>query len=496
MDIFQTIVTSGELIYHFLDAYSAYSNEARSLAARFKWDIRVLQQIVQHFDSRRLQNQGKLTEPDQKLLQETAEYLQSLAARVSASCARIQTQEWLSRATSKVLWFHRRKELQSLEQELFEWTSRFDIRLVGLPPELKTIISPIGEEQDDAVPGKALGSNRRMHRVQALAEEARLAESRDLFLENAPKTLCKTHLRTGSEYSILEFKGEQVILESRYFALASDSGPESLHYRLLKADVGRFASSLNAIDRGVVSLLKCVGYFYNPDPERPSFNLIHSLPFPPSPATAPTLRSLIAAQSGSRRIPPLHSLDQRYRLALHLSTAVLFLHGSDYLHKNISSESVIMLFNAQNDSSLKFPNALGMPYLVNFELIRSFALASHPMEPPSDWKARIYIHPARQGPRPRSFIKSYDIYSLGVVLLELGLWRPLERFDGELSAADPNGMQKALIKIAQELGITMGKRYREIVQWCLSLDDDEDVQPAVLVREVLSKLEDIVEAIN
>lgn len=496
MDIFQTIVTSGELIFHFLEAYSAHSNEARSLAARFKWDIRVLQQIVQHFDSRRLQNQGRLSEPDQKLLHETAEYLQTLAARVSASCTRIQAQEWLSRATSKVLWFHRRKELQSLEQELFEWTSRFDIRLVGLPPELKTIISPIREEQDDAASGKALSSNRRMHRIQALAEETRLAESRDLFLENAPKTLQKTHLRTDSKYSILEFEGKQVILESRYFALANDSGPESLDYRLLKADVGRFASSLNAIDSGVVSLLKCVGYFYNPDPERPSFNLIHSLPFPPSPATAPTLKSLIATQSGSRRIPPLHSLDQRYRVALHLSTAVLFLHGSDYLHKNISSESVIMLFNAQNDSSHKFPNALGKPYLVNFELIRSFSLGSHPMEPPSDWKARIYIHPARQGPRPRSFIKSYDIYSLGVVLLELGLWRPLERFDSELSSADPRGMQKALIKIAQEVGITMGKRYREIVQWCLGLSDDEDIQPAVLVREVLSKLEDIVEAVS
>lgn len=335
-----------------------------------------------------------------------------------------------------------------------------------------------------------------MHRVQALAEEARLAECRDLFLENVPETLRKTHLRAGSEYSILEFKSEQVILESRYFAPANDADPELLNYRLLKADIGRFASSLNAIDSGVVSLLKCVGYFYNPDPERPSFNLIHSLPFLPSPATAPTLKSLIAAQSGSRRMPPLHFLDQRYRVALHLSTAVLFLHGSDYLHKNISSESVIMLFSDQNDANLKFPYALGKPYLVNFELIRSFALGSHPMEPSSDWKARIYIHPARQGPRPRSFIKSYDIYSLGVVLLELGLWRPLERFEAELSAADPGEMQKALYRIAQELGITMGKAYREMVRWCLAQYGDDDVQPAVLVREVLSKLEDIVEAVG
>lgn len=89
MDIFQTIVTSGKLIYYFLDAYSAHSEEARSLASRFKWDIRVLQQIVHHFDTRRLQNQGEFTEPDQKLLQETAEYLKSLATRAGASCTRV-----------------------------------------------------------------------------------------------------------------------------------------------------------------------------------------------------------------------------------------------------------------------------------------------------------------------------------------------------------------------------------------------------------------------
>lgn len=116
------------------------------------------------------------------------------------------------------------------------------------------------------------------------------------------------------------------------------------------------------------------------------------------------------------------------------------------------------------------------------------------MEAPGDWKAKIYIHPARHGPRPRSFTKAYDIYSLGVVLLELGLWRPLERFQAKLSTADPNGMQKALIEISQELGITMGKRYRKVVEWCLAIHDDEDVQSAVFVREVLSKLEDIVEA--
>jgi hypothetical protein len=330
MDIFQTIVTSGELIYKFLDAYSAHSHEARSLAARFKWDIRVLQQIVQHFDKQRLQNDGRLKGHDQQLLQETAEYLQSLAARVNASCAQVQTTEWLSRTTSKVLWFHRRKDLQSLEQELFEWTSRFDIRLVGLPPEIKTVIGPMNNEDVGPGAGETFCSNQRMHRIQRLAEEARLSEPANLFLTDVPDTLRQPSRRAGeSEYSILNFDGQPVILESRYFPTTiRDSSPSSTDYRLLKADIGRFASSLNAIDNNIVPLLRCTGYFHNPDPSRPSFNLIHSLPFPCS--TAPTLKALISAESHGKRLPPLHPLDHRYRVALHLATAVLFLHGADY----------------------------------------------------------------------------------------------------------------------------------------------------------------------
>ena len=215
---------------------------------------------------------------------------------MSAGCARVQTQEWLSRTTNKVLWFHRRKELQSLEQELFEWTSRFDIRLVGLAPELKTVISPSSEEEENPGSRKALCSNRRMHRVQALAEEVLLRESQNLFVEDIPESLRKTDFRTSSGYSIVEFNGEQFILESRYFAFDNDYNLESLDYLLLKKDVGKFASSLNAIDSGVISLLKCIRYFHNSDPERPSFNLIHSLLFSPFPATAPTPKSLITTE--------------------------------------------------------------------------------------------------------------------------------------------------------------------------------------------------------
>lgn len=42
MDVFTTVITAGGLILRFLDACSAYSDEAKSLKTRFDWDIRVL----------------------------------------------------------------------------------------------------------------------------------------------------------------------------------------------------------------------------------------------------------------------------------------------------------------------------------------------------------------------------------------------------------------------------------------------------------------------
>jgi hypothetical protein len=42
------------------------------------------------------------------------------------------------------------------------------------------------------------------------------------------------------------------------------------------------------------------------------------------------------------------------------------------------------------------------------------------------WEKNIYRHPRRQGQKPQDdYIMQHDIYSLGVCLLELGLWESL-----------------------------------------------------------------------
>lgn len=54
----------------------------------------------------------------------------------------------------------------------------------------------------------------------------------------------------------------------------------------------------------------------------------------------------------------------------------------------------------------------------------------------AEWAANVYRHPSRQGERlVESYKMQHDIYSLGVCLLEIGLWAPLVRYDAKEGTA-------------------------------------------------------------
>jgi hypothetical protein len=116
----------------------------------------------------------------------------------------------------------------------------------------------------------------------------------------------------------------------------------------------------------------------------------------------------------------------------------------------------------------------------------------------SVWEKNLYRHPRRQVLRPEDeYVMQHDIYSLGVCLLEVGLWRTLvvynktntKNADGPtpppllppLSNTRENEVQKAiqvknsLVIIAQrELPNRMGDKYTDIVISCLTCLDDSN----------------------
>lgn len=235
------------------------------------------------------------------------------------------------------------------------------------------------------------------------------------------------------------------------------------------------------------------------------------------------------------RIPPgLHSpislrtwlrkkfvpLDDRLCVAQHLARSVMSVHTAGFVHKNIRPETILIFQRPESDAIEAF--------LVGFEQFRRSEFASTKAGDDA-WERNLYRHPRRQGIRPQdTYVMQHDIYSLGVCLLELGLWRSFvaggigdERGDQALPAAEiephlqiknprerAKSIQQSLTKLAQEqLPASMGRRYAEVTLACLTcLDgpltnvfgepDDMKDENGILVgvafiEKVLMKLADI-----
>ena len=120
--------------------------------------------------------------------------------------------------------------------------------------------------------------------------------------------------------------------------------------------------------------------------------------------------------------PP--SLNSRVALCAQLATAVLHVHGElQMVHKNINSNNIVLAeVTTSSGSAITKSSAL---FLTNWRYARDESAATD-LSGASSWDTRLYQHPERQVPRAEAkYFMGHDIYSLGVCMLEVLLWRPL-----------------------------------------------------------------------
>ncbi|ESA42107.1 hypothetical protein GE21DRAFT_8626 [Neurospora crassa] len=122
------------------------------------------------------------------------------------------------------------------------------------------------------------------------------------------------------------------------------------------------------------------------------------------------------------------SLSQRFDLALKLCTTVLNLHAVNWLHKGIFSDNVIFYFDWGNglNKAMKQVYDPERPYLCGFGYSRPEKSKTTARSLNMAWD--LYRWPAiqREHPTDHNSRKTYDLYSLGLVLLEIGHWKPLD----------------------------------------------------------------------
>lgn len=220
-------------------------------------------------------------------------------------------------------------------------------------------------------------------------------------------------------------------------------------------------------------ILPCRGYFHAPD--RRAFGLVYELPHlsvPPELGASEmiSLRDYIQLTQDIRERPLLGELFQfAYCLAISLSGV----HKAGWLHKALTSSNIVFL-----TPSLKSPK------LADYRIIGfNHSRPDNPKEyTEAAWKrseeSRLYQHPSYLSTGSR-FCVEYDYYSFGLLLLELGLWKPLPSL---VLRSDSKDKASAQVKASSDLtryllerrvpllGQKMGKRYRDVVAFCLSFD--------------------------
>ncbi|OJJ66421.1 hypothetical protein ASPBRDRAFT_49055 [Aspergillus brasiliensis CBS 101740] len=205
-----------------------------------------------------------------------------------------------------------------------------------------------------------------------------------------------------------------------------------------------------------------------------------------------TLHSLINQVDPQTKRPTKPSLEDRFAIAHSLALTTLNVHGSLWLHKNIWSRG-ILLFEQTQDNAVELMSKLSLATTATASKdgprqprLRAFLGDwgyARPVEGATDMRMdfeiepNFYRHPDRQGDPRRPFSRLHDIYALGVVLLEIGLWKTVSRLfetrikEGQRTGKLPKSRDicAALTSLAQrDLPKEMGSAYASAVVACLS----------------------------
>ena len=179
------------------------------------------------------------------------------------------------------------------------------------------------------------------------------------------------------------------------------------------------------------------------------------------------------------RKTPKPSLITRVALAQKIAQCLLYLHAVNWLHKGLRSEEILFFPSSQEE--LDFVS----PYVTGFEHSRRARFKEISTEVPRVGKMEMYRHPDIQvNGLGISYRKTFDIYSLGIVLVEIGHWRPIESVMGvedtlEKDLKATSDVQHRLLnsepRLLECLHSETGDIYTGVVKTCVAARDAFDI---------------------
>ena len=224
---------------------------------------------------------------------------------------------------------------------------------------------------------------------------------------------------------------------------------------------------LRRLQRPSASLLPvCAGYVRKGSTD---YLLLYELPKFADPIEAPrTLYDLFPVNKNSipksGRLQFLPLLDHRIALAQALTNGILQLHSVCWLHKALHSDNILLFMTS---TGLSLPQ----PLLSGFGLGR----AADPSQQTIDLRGYrsqfdIYQHPDLRAESHKRYERRYDIYSLGLILFEIGMWQSLHYF--LLDKKTPEDFRRRIVNFSMShLGHLMGGIYQQVVLLCIDQDE-------------------------
>ncbi|KAG8528689.1 uncharacterized protein KY384_006376 [Bacidia gigantensis] len=164
--------------------------------------------------------------------------------------------------------------------------------------------------------------------------------------------------------------------------------------------------------------------------------------------------------------PKRPALGEVFNLAYTLAASMLSFHKAGWLHKGICAYNLIF-FPRNADSP---GDSLSTFRLIGFNYSRESDIGITTKGPPEDRHVRNYQHPEyRKNIGKIRFRESFDYYSLGLVLLELGRWKSLRSMTKvkEIQLLAPQDLKTHLLEEeVTQLKSFMGVYYHDAVAAC------------------------------
>jgi hypothetical protein len=234
-------------------------------------------------------------------------------------------------------------------------------------------------------------------------------------------------------------------------------------------------------------LPRLLGYFE--DMENARFGLVYQFPRTFNPVTFEHLTqnplyNLCSLADLLARPDFEPKLEAKFRLAANLANTVFDMHARGITHGNLVGDNISFCNAVGTDPEVSGINQgevdIRRPLLSSFDLFsdplsqdtpRSFSLYRHPLDPRNSAQSPLANN---------ADSKTFDLYSLAMVLLSVGLWTKLENLV-------PNAESPTLPEsVLETLAIRCGSLYMKAVQTCWNAVDQE-MSGGLVTEQIVSR---------